>query len=84
MFYVYVLWSKENRDFYVGYTADLMRRLKEHESGHCHTTLRMANPKFIFCEGFISELDARRREKYFKTSKGKKALRLMLRESIKG
>jgi len=83
MHYVYVLWSKEDRKFYIGYTVDLQRRLKEHEQGHCHTTLRITNPKAIFYEAFILESEARSREAYFKTSKGKKTLRLMLSESTK-
>ena len=30
----------------------------------------MKEPKLIFFEGFLSEFDARKREQYFKTSKG--------------
>ena len=82
MHFVYILWSKKDERFYIGYTADLDRRMKEHKNGQCHTTLRMDNPQLIFCEGFISQADALRREGYFKTTKGKKTLRLMLRESI--
>ncbi len=83
MDYVYVLWSKEDRKFYIGYTKDLARRLQEHENRQCHTTLRMKNPKFIFCESFVAESDAKRREEYFKTTKGKKTLKLMLRDSLR-
>ena len=36
----------------------------------------------IFCEYYLSQKDAIRREKYFKTSKGKRALRLMLRHTV--
>ena len=82
MHYVYVLWSKIDKKFYIGYTNNLARRIKEHNEGKCHTTLRMHEPQLIFCEGFILESEARRREGYFKTTKGKKTLRLMLRESL--
>ena len=61
--------------------SDGKRRVKEHLEGKCHTTLRMHEPQ-IFCEGFILESEARRREGYFKTTKGKKTLRFMLRESL--
>lgn len=80
---VYVLWSKEDLKFYIGYTKDLARRLQEHKDGQCHTTSRLKNPQLIFCEGFLAEGDAKRREEYFKTTKGKKTLRLMLRDSLK-
>ena len=83
MHYVYILWSEKENKFYIGYTVDLERRLKEHGNGCCHTTARMDNPKLVFFEAFVCENDARRREQYFKTTKGKKALRLMLREGLR-
>ncbi|OGX17915.1 MAG: hypothetical protein A3K83_08000 [Omnitrophica WOR_2 bacterium RBG_13_44_8b] len=83
MHYVYVLRSVEDEKFYIGYTSDLARRIEEHKRGGVHTTSRLSDPKLIFYESFISERDALRREKYFKTTKGKKALKLILRDSIK-
>ena len=80
--HVYVLWSVSQRKFYVGYTADLDRRLSEHEQGKCHTTQRLNNPDLIFYEAFKNEYDARRREEYFKTTKGKKTLKLMLHKTL--
>jgi len=82
MHYVYVLWSKADKKFYIGYTDNLKRRINEHNAGKVHTTVRFGNPQLIFFEAFLSRRDAQRREKYFKTTKGKKALWLMLRESI--
>ena len=83
MYFVYVLYGKDDHKFYVGYTNNLERRINEHKSRQCHTTLRMANPVLIFYESFFSADDAKRREGYFKTSKGKKTLKLMLRDSLK-
>ena len=82
MWYVYILECKDG-SLYTGVTDNLERRSNEHTDGSCHTTLRMKEPKLVFFEAFISEEDARRREGYFKTTKGKKALKLMLRESLK-
>ena len=31
MYHVYVLWSKQDKNFYIGYTEDLKRRLEEHK-----------------------------------------------------
>jgi putative endonuclease len=83
MYYTYVLWSRKDKKFYIGYTADINRRAEEHLHGVSHTTSRMSDPVLIFFEAFTSETDARRRESYFKTTKGKKALRLIVRDSIK-
>lgn len=81
MYYVYVLRSFEDKKFYIGYTADIERRITEHLRGQTHSTARFNNPVLIFYEVFLSKEDALRREQYFKTTKGKKTLRLMLRDS---
>jgi len=83
MYYTYVLFSKQDNKFYIGYTADLKRRLSEHNNGKVYSTHRLTMPRVIFYEAFVSQEDARRREQYFKTTKGKKTLRLMLRGSLR-
>jgi putative endonuclease len=82
-YYVYVLYD-QNR-FYVGITRDLKRRLQEHFSGHVYSTRRYSreNLRLVFAEMFISRDDAERRETYLKTTKGRKALKLMLRETLR-
>ena len=82
MYYTYALYSAEDKKFYIGYTENLKRRLAEHNSGKNHTTLRFSNINLIFYEAFLSKNDAMRRERYFKTTQGKKALKLILKESI--
>jgi putative endonuclease len=81
MYYTYVLQSGRDKRFYIGSTENLERRLAEHSSGKCHTTLRFGELKLIFYECFLAKEDALRRERYFKTTKGKKALSLILRDS---
>ena len=83
MHYTYALWSVQSQKFYIGYTTDLNRRLSEHRNDKGHATSRMDNPSLVFYEGFVSKEDALRRETYFKTTKGKKSLRLIVRSSIK-
>ncbi len=82
MYYVYILYSLIDKKFYIGLTKDLQRRLLEHKFGKVHTTYRYSEVKLIYYESFLSEVDARRREKYFKTTKGKKTLKLMLKDTI--
>ncbi|MHC4070949.1 MAG: GIY-YIG nuclease family protein [Planctomycetota bacterium] len=83
MFYVYVLISLRDRKFYIGFTNDLKRRLKEHNSGKNISTKSRLPLKLIYYESHLSKVDADRREKYFKTTKGKSTLRQMLRESLR-
>ena len=83
MHYTYILFSRRNNKFYIGYTSNLERRIAEHKSGKVYSTHRFFEPKLVFYEAFLAEEDAKRRERYFKTTKGKKSLRLILRDSLK-
>jgi putative endonuclease len=83
MFYVYVLISLKDKKFYIGFTNGLKRRLIEHNSGKNTSTKSRLPLKLIYYESNLSKVDADRREKYFKTTKGKLTLRQMLRESLK-
>jgi putative endonuclease len=67
---------------YVGYSSDLERRLMQHNSGNVKSTSYRRPLKLIFCEFYLHEEDARKREMYFKTTAGKKAIKLMLRSTL--
>lgn len=81
-FYVYVLLSLKDNKFYIGSTNNLKRRLKEHQNGKNISTSKRLPLKLIYFEGHLSKLDAERREKYFKTTKGKVTLRTIIRDSL--
>jgi len=83
MFYVYVSYSLKDKRFYIGFTADLKRRVYEHKNKKVKSTARRKDMLFIFYEAYVSKMDAQRRERYFKTSKGKKTLRQMLRDTLR-
>jgi putative endonuclease len=80
--YVYLLRSSTNGGFYVGYTHDLKKRLAEHNKGLNLSTKAFRPWELIYYEAHKDEEDARRREKYLKTSAGKQALRRMLRYQL--
>jgi len=79
---VYVLYSLKDNNFYTGYTTNLHQRLSSHIHGNSPATELRRPFVLIFCEFFLSKHDATRREKYFKTTVGKKMLRLITKESI--
>lgn len=83
MFYVYLLKSqvKENQ-LYVGYSTDLKKRLERHNNRLVASTKPYAPWYLIFYEAYKDKADAKRRENYFKTSPGRKALKIMLRNSL--
>jgi putative endonuclease len=79
---VYILFSKKDFELYTGYTSNLEARIKNHNSGGTKSTSYRGPLELIFCEFYLFEEDARKREKYFKTSMGKKAIKLMLGASL--
>jgi len=82
MHYVYVLQSLKDKKLYIGYSSNLKRRLKEHKTGGSRSTKCRLPFKLLYYESHTSEKDARRREKYFKTDKGKSSLRQILRKAL--
>jgi len=79
---VYVLLSEKDQKLYIGYSTDVEKRLKDHSVGKVPATRPRRPLKLIHCEYYLAKGDAVRRELYLKTTKGKRALKLMLRESV--
>lgn len=82
--YVYVLQSLKTDWIYVGSTSDLRQRFKSHNNLENLSTKGFAPFKLIFYEAYLSRRDALRREEYFKTTKGKTTLRIMLKDYFAG
>jgi putative endonuclease len=82
LYCVYVLKSQKDGLLFVGFTTDLDRRTNEHNQGQSAATAPRRPFDLVYCEYHLSKADALRREAYFKTSAGKKTLRLMLREAL--
>ncbi|HTL80775.1 MAG TPA: GIY-YIG nuclease family protein [Bacteroidia bacterium] len=79
---VYILFSQKDELLYTGYTSDIEKRLLYHNEGRTKSTASRRPLILIFCEFYLDESDARKREKYFKTSPGKKAVKLMLGNAL--
>ena len=82
MYYVYVLKSLTDQKLYIGYTKDLKERFRKHQAGEVKSTKPRRPFELIFYEAYKDRLDAKRREKYLKTNKGRSSLRMMLRKSL--
>jgi len=83
MHFVYVLQSLKDKKLYTGFTTDIQRRMQEHKFGGSTSTKKRLPFRLVFYEAFLSKDDAKRREQYFKTTKGKRALRLILQKSLR-
>jgi putative endonuclease len=82
MYYVYVLRSKTDRRFYVGYTADLRKRVEQHSDGIVESTRNRRPLELIYYEACVKQQDALHREKYLKTAYGKRYIRNRLKEFL--
>jgi putative endonuclease len=79
---VYVLISLADHNFYVGFTDNLKRRLTQHFHGQSRATAPRRPFRLVHCEYYLAKADAERREMYLKTAKGRRTLRLMLKEGL--
>jgi putative endonuclease len=82
-YFVYVLLSLKDWMFYIGFTNNIERRFQEHLGGKNISTAKRLPLRLIYFETFSNKRDALRRESYFKTTKGKTTLRMMIREYLK-
>ncbi len=85
MFYVYLLENQNDKSWYIGFTANLKERFKQHQSGEgARTTLRKPGWKIIYSEIYISKEDAVGREKFLKSGSGRKYLKKQLNHYLLG
>lgn len=74
-YYVYVLLSEKDNQFYTGYTSNINQRILLHNDGKVNSTKNRRPLKLIYWEGCLNQQDATRREKYLKSGNGKIYLR---------
>lgn len=77
-FYLYILQSQKDGKFYTGITDDLSRRIKEHNCGENTSTSYRRPFKRIYYEAYLLKQDVEAREKYLKTSMGKRVMKKQL------
>ena len=78
-YFVYILQSEVDGKNYAGYTKDLKSRLQAHQKGEVVSTKYRRPLKLIYYEACLSQEDALKREKYFKTHYGKMYLKNRLK-----
>ena len=75
MYFIYAIRSEVRNYIYVGMTSNLDKRINAHNNGYERTTKPYRPFRLIYKEKFENRREAREREKYFKTGKGKEFLR---------
>ena len=79
-FYVYVLRSLYYDFLYVGFTANLRKRFQEHNHKEKLSAKHYASFELVHYEAYRNKKNAKRREEYLKTTKGKTTLKTMLKK----
>ena len=82
MYYVYVLYSLKDKKFYIGFTKNIKLRHKEHNDGKVRSTKYRRPFKLIYFETYISEANAKRREIFYKSGRGRETLYKILKEML--
>ena len=81
-FITYVLQSEFDKNFYVGYTTNLKKRLDEHNSGKVKSTKDRSPLRVVYYEVCYNQADALHREKYLKSSYGKRYIKNRLKNYL--
>jgi putative endonuclease len=82
-FYItYVLFSERDKQLYIGYTNNLERRIEQHQNGEVLSTSSRRPLRLIYYEAHLLKATALRRERYFKTSSGRRTLKIILKETL--
>ena len=83
MYYVYVLYSRTEDEFYLGSTEDLKKRLRQHQQGENKSTKKAQDWIVSYYEAYLTEQAAKRREGRLKRSgKAYHSLKERIRDSI--
>jgi putative endonuclease len=84
MYYVYILQSSRDGNFYTGYTKDLKVRISEHRAGKVNSTKNRLPLNLVYYEACLNQHDATHREKYLKTPWGKRYIKTRLKNYLTG
>ncbi|WP_373059179.1 GIY-YIG nuclease family protein [Zunongwangia sp. H14] len=75
MYFVYAIRSQLKDWIYVGMTNNVQRRIAQHNAGQNKSTKAYKPFQFLFSENFPTRPEARKREKYLKSTAGKRWIR---------
>ena len=83
MFFIYLLQSKKDKSFYIGFANDIKARMEKHNQGLVKSTKNIRPVELIYCEVYKSKKDALIREKRLKHfAKGFASLKGRIKNSL--
>lgn len=82
MYYVYILQSLKDHEWYIGFTENIEQRVMEHNSGKNVSTKNRVPFKLIYYEAYLNKLDTLGREGFLKSGSGHRFIKKQLRNFI--
>lgn len=83
MYFVYILRNKSRSFLYTGYSSDIERRIESHNVGNNRTTKKYLPLELIYYEAYCNESDARKRERFLKSGRGRDVIRKQLDNTLR-
>ena len=77
MYHVYILLSETNTRTYTGVADDVNKRLAEHNAGRVKSSRPYRPYKIIYTESFETLKEARQKERFYKSTTGRRRLKEM-------
>lgn len=73
MYFVYIVFSQKDKEFYTGITNNIERRVKQHNIGYSSTRSTKNRGPFVlvFIQECESRIEARELEKFLKSGSGR-------------
>lgn len=81
MFYLYILHSSKLDKYYIGHTADIEKRLREHNTGISKFTAKVSDWVLKYTESFTTREEARKRELEIKKKKSRKYIEWLIKSA---
>lgn len=78
MYFVYLIQSRQDMGWYIGYTEDVYQRLEAHNNGKNLSTADRRPFRLIYFEAYLHKMDALGRERFLKSGSGHRFLKKQL------
>jgi putative endonuclease len=82
-YYVYILISLKDHKSYIGFSTDINKRLEYHNKGLNTSTKNRRPLDLIYYEAYQNESDARKRELFLKSGRGREVIKKQLENTLK-
>lgn len=78
MYFVYLLQSQKDFQWYIGFTENIVQRLASHNAGKNISTFKRRPWRIIYYEAYLNKFDVLGRERFLKSGSGYRFLRKQL------